>query len=278
MLPAGWYGFVLEDAAGCLIEMDSIVILQPDAPLSLLDVVLAPVLCSDSQEGAIDITITGGTPPYDFIWSNGSFEEDPSGLSAGIYTCVVADSLSCVLELPPIELLAPPPLDIDSLIVGAHPDQSDGQIFVQASGGVPPYAYHWSTGDTTALLEMLPAGFYSLTLTDAHDCTLEQILEVPLLTSTADVSEDFFFGLSPNPSEGELQLHWSATGHLRALRWQLYDLSGRLLYETPLPAKAGMLRLNLSQQKVEGLSKGAYLWQFGTESGEVLARGLLLLE
>ncbi|HHJ51020.1 MAG TPA: hypothetical protein ENJ88_09000, partial [Phaeodactylibacter sp.] len=164
MLPAGWYGFVLEDAAGCLIETDSIAILQPDAPLSLLDVALTPVLCSDSQDGAIDITISGGTPPYDFIWSNGSFEEDPSGLSAGIYTCVVADSLSCVLELPPLELSAPPPLDIDSLITGAHPDQSDGEILVQASGGVSPYSYLWSTGDTTALLEMLPAGFYGLTL------------------------------------------------------------------------------------------------------------------
>ncbi len=273
MLPAGWYGFALQDAAGCLIEEDSIEIQQPEAPLSLVGYLFENPLCSDSEEGSIDVTIAGGTPPYDYIWSNGSFEEDPSMLSAGVYTCVVADSLSCLLELSPIELVAPPPLDIDSLITGAHPDEQDGQISVTAGGGVPPYQYHWSTGDTTSLIEMLPAGFYGLTLTDAHNCTLEQILEVPLLTSAFFISEDVYFGLSPNPTAGHVQLHWSAKRLLKPLHWQLYDLHGRLLEEQFMSEKEGMLSLELSH-----LPKGVYLWKLSLNTAEVLGYGKLVVE
>ncbi len=271
MLPAGWYGFTLSDGAGCVIQQDSVQIDQPDAPLMLTSVDVVHPRCSNSQDGSIDVTIGGGTPPYDFIWSNGSFEEDPDMLAAGVYTAVVADSQSCLLEIPEIELLAPPPLDLDSLINGAHPNASDGAILLTAQGGVPPYDYLWETGDTTAFLDMLPAGFYAFTLTDAHGCTLEQVFEVPLLTSSATAFSDFVLGLSPNPCPGYCELFWSL-GDFSAYWWQLRDLQGRLWSELPLENAEGRSLLSLSH-----LPKGMYIWTLTDGQGRHLMFGKIVL-
>lgn len=50
---------------------------------------------SASSDGSIDITVTGGTPPYSFAWSNGSTDEDPRNLAKGDYTVTITDSNGC---------------------------------------------------------------------------------------------------------------------------------------------------------------------------------------
>lgn len=271
MLPAGWYGFVLTDAVGCVLTLDSFYLWQPEQAISLLDYTVTNPLCAGSNEGAIDITVEGGTPPYDFIWSNGTFLEDPLMLAAGSYYCIIVDSLSCVFQTPDIVLSAPPPLVIDSLIQGAHPGQANGQILVMPQGGVPPYSYLWDTGDTTALLEMLPAGIYELTCTDAHGCSVVQSFEVPLLTSWSSVDTGLFFGLSPNPTRGFCRLSYLGNEN-STLHWQLYDLQGRLRFETLLRESAENQILSLGH-----LPKGIYFWKLKSEKGLVLKAGKLIL-
>ncbi len=55
----------------------------------------------------------------------------------------------------------------------------DGSITdLVITGGTEPYYYLWSNGETTREITGLPAGFYTLTVTDYHGCTAEMTFEV----------------------------------------------------------------------------------------------------
>ncbi len=139
-----------------------------------------PVSCYDFADGAIDLTVSGGTAPYTFVWSNGETTKDISNLPADVYTVWVRDSLGCTDSLS-IQITQPDPIQItldavtDVLVIG----ESTGSIEVSLGGGTPGYTYVWTNeaGDIVGTDEDLynqPAGEYTLTVTDANGC--EEIL------------------------------------------------------------------------------------------------------
>ncbi len=97
-LEAGNYFVTVTDNSGCIVQ-DSFVINEPPV-LFISDANITNSTNSNSMDGAIDITVDGGTGSYTFEWFlNGmaiSNDEDPSGLAPGIYTCVVTDQNDCV--------------------------------------------------------------------------------------------------------------------------------------------------------------------------------------
>ena len=62
-------------------------------------------------DGAIDITVTGGTGVYTYDWSNGESTEDLSGLCAGIYSVIVEDENFCSIGIE-VEILGPDTLEV----------------------------------------------------------------------------------------------------------------------------------------------------------------------
>ncbi|MCX6279154.1 MAG: T9SS type A sorting domain-containing protein, partial [Bacteroidetes bacterium] len=91
-LIAGTYYVTVTDHNGCA-GTDTGTVVQP-SPI-FLQAVPVDVICYGYSEGSINLTVTGGTPSYNFLWSNGNTTEDISGLATGTYTVTVTDSKSC---------------------------------------------------------------------------------------------------------------------------------------------------------------------------------------
>ncbi|MEA3444127.1 MAG: LamG-like jellyroll fold domain-containing protein, partial [Bacteroidota bacterium] len=91
-LTAGNYAVTITDANFCTIN-ENYSIFEPDT--ISLNAVVSDETCTGCSDGAIDLTICGGTPPYSNVWGNGESTEDISNLAAGTYAVTVTDANGC---------------------------------------------------------------------------------------------------------------------------------------------------------------------------------------
>lgn len=122
------------------------------------------------DDGAIDISVTGGQPPFRYFWSNGEVSEDVQNLKAGTYTIRLVYAGAGVAETEiTVEEPAPNPLELDFQVQDVSTyASSDGSIQLTVSGGVPPYTYAWSNGANGPILKELLPGEYTVTVTDSN--------------------------------------------------------------------------------------------------------------
>ncbi len=195
-LTAGSWTVTVTDANGCTIATTA-TITQPAALTA--SAVGTPALCNGACDGTANLTVSGGTAAYSYVWSNGFTSEDLTGLCANTYNVTVTDAQGCtanasVTITQPVILTAAITSSSDVTIFGA----SDGSATVAGSNGTPPYSYDWSpngfTGDGTATYSGLPVGTYTVTITDANGCTatasvtINEPGAIVLTTTTVDVS------------------------------------------------------------------------------------------
>ncbi|MEM9325263.1 MAG: PKD domain-containing protein [Bacteroidota bacterium] len=168
------------NGGGCpAIARDTIEVLGT-TPLNVEGVVF-DVTCAGDNTGAIDLMVTGGTPPYSFDWDFTPFNiQNVWGLSAGTYEVTVTDTLNqsvtesfVVSEPEAIEVIA----NIDSVTC---PGNTDGAIDLSISGGTEPFTYLWAGDVTTEDRANLMEGDYSILITDANGCELDTTITVPL--------------------------------------------------------------------------------------------------
>ena len=171
-ITAGTYTVTVTDANGCT-SVKTITVAQPAAALTLSET-HQDLSCFSQAQGAIDLTVNGGTTPYSFNWSNGLMQEDLSGLPAGSYTVTVTDNNGCTETITVIVTQPPGELNVLATLdhVNCHAG-SDGNISVTLSMGTPPYGILWSTGATTSSITNLTSGLYTVSVSDANGCNLE---------------------------------------------------------------------------------------------------------
>ncbi|MFH1320500.1 MAG: T9SS type A sorting domain-containing protein [Bacteroidota bacterium] len=166
-LAAGSYSVTIVDANGCITN-NSTVISEP--PTVSATITGTDVSCSGGNNASADLTVTGGTAPYTYFWSNGAVTEDVSGLAAGTYTVLVTDSNGCSSS-GAVTITQLPAMGLSFTIQDVSAcGSSDATATISVSGGTPPYKYLWSNGDTTASATALPSGIHYVTVTDANLC------------------------------------------------------------------------------------------------------------
>ncbi|MEO0582723.1 MAG: T9SS type B sorting domain-containing protein [Bacteroidota bacterium] len=168
-LQAETYFVEVTDANGCRL-LDTLVVDQPDELTST--VIQTDILCFGESTGALDITMEGGTKPYAFQWTSGSFTEDLANVPAGTYELQLTDGQGCAFSQSFILTQPEEPLSIQANVTDATcAGGRDGAIDYEANGGTSPYNYLWSNSSSEENQFDLTAGTYDVLLTDANGCT-----------------------------------------------------------------------------------------------------------
>ncbi len=194
-LAPGTYCVTVTDANGCVISLCE-TITQPDA-LAITGIVAHP-LCYGDMNGSIDISVTGGTLPYTYTWSNFEVSEDLLNLGHGTYCVTVTDANGCMIEecftlIQPDELM----VDITTIVHVDCYGNGNGSIDISVYGGTQAYTFAWSDGKVSEDIANLGPGTYTVTVTDANGCTATnyaEVIEPPLLTLTGSVTNIICYG------------------------------------------------------------------------------------
>lgn len=168
-LTSGSYLITTIDAVGC--RKDTTVnISDSNGPIAGVSS-QKNISCNGKSDGNVKVTVTGGTAPYTFSWTNGSTSDSISNVVAGNYTLTVIDASNCktfvtaTINEPSVQM---------SFIISEQIKcygLCDGTATVFATGGTSPYTYKWNTGATTTGISNLCPGVYELTTEDANKCT-----------------------------------------------------------------------------------------------------------
>jgi hypothetical protein len=170
-LAPGTYTVTVGDENGCQ-AVRSVTVNSFDCTLSPVFTV-SNVNCFGQNNGTATVGINGGTAPFAYAWSNGNNTATAVNLAAGTYEVQITDDNGCqttgtVTVTQPANALA---ANITSVTNTICPNETTGAVSVEVAGGTQGYTYNWSNGATTANLANVPAGSYTLVVTDANGCT-----------------------------------------------------------------------------------------------------------
>ena len=230
-LSAGTYTVTITDLNGC-IEIDSAAVGQASEILFNMSV-NSNNLCFGDSTGSVSASYSGGTPPYTFVWSEGSFGAGPAStinnLPAGTYTITVTDILGCTAE-DSIAVVEPPAIQIlvDNFANPACNGDLNGFIDLNVSGGTPALSFNWDPAGNTEDLFGIGAGTYTLTVTDGNGCTAvfdTTLVDPPLLTFVFDSivnascngGNDGFLRVQSSGGTGAYSYNWAPAGNTQSI-------------------------------------------------------------
>ncbi|MBK8564215.1 MAG: SprB repeat-containing protein [Saprospiraceae bacterium] len=218
-LTAGTYTVTVTDARSCTTTA-SAVVSQP-AAISFTNTKV-DVACNGASTGSINLTPSGGTPAYTFLWSNGATTEDIASLAAGAYTVTATDMRGCTgstsITITQNTALAVSATKTDVTCNGA----TTGTINLTISGGTSPYTYNWGGGITTQNRTNLATGNYTVTVTGVGGCTATTLVSINQNTviaisgtvqnATCNASSTGTITLNVNGGTGSYTYAWSGAG------------------------------------------------------------------
>ncbi|MEX0812927.1 MAG: gliding motility-associated C-terminal domain-containing protein [Chitinophagales bacterium] len=235
-LVARTYTLLLTDDNGCTLN-EVIDITEPATPLDITYGTV-DVNCHGGDDGIISVNVSGGTSPYTYYWSNSSSivlsatGPNLQGMKADTFRVIVTDTLGCIDSADiaitePAQALSATASTKNVLCKGSN----EGEISLSVSGGTTPYSYNWSNGENTATIDSLTSGQYSVTITDANNCTLTDsynITEPNMLRAETTVKDVACKG----DASGELKVYVTGGTEPYSYNWSngettfdLFDLS-----------------------------------------------------
>lgn len=229
-LSPGIYTATISDGTPCFI-VRTFTIVEPQLLVASANTT-NPTDCTNASTGVVDLIVSGGTPPFTYSWSNGATTEDLNNLVAGNYAVVITDLNGCTVSAQ-YNLIRPEPLKID---ITTQTDfncdlREVTQNFVaQASGGVPPYHYQWSSGIVSgANGEIMTTdlnGTVILTVIDNLGCTHNYTVNVDNIEIGAisfETNSTGFVSFGTYSIEDPIQFTSNITGDFESVYWDFGD-------------------------------------------------------
>lgn len=175
-----------------------------------------PANCQNN--GSATVTVSGGTQPYSYNWSpSGGTNATASNLVAGTYTVTVTDATGCTISGTAI-VGNTSNLNVNVTTVADSCPSPSGAAMSSVTGGTPPYSYSWAPGgQTTPSITNVPSGNYTLTVTDAGGCIINQALFIPQNNNAAQVN---IASVAPVSCGGWVQLQATANTSPVTFSWQ----------------------------------------------------------
>ncbi|WP_207492535.1 SdrD B-like domain-containing protein [Aridibaculum aurantiacum] len=176
-----YYVKVKDKETGCEVTSDAVELTDASkmvVTLSSPEVNGYNVLCTNGNNGSIELKVTGGKGAYSYTWNNGATTANLTNVVAGKYTVVVKDESQCpaqasiVLKEPKNGLLVEP------TVKAVDCNNPSGSVALRVTGGAAPYTYTWSNGATSQNLDKVAAGNYTVTVKDAVGCEVSKTIQV----------------------------------------------------------------------------------------------------
>ncbi|MBW8050117.1 MAG: T9SS type A sorting domain-containing protein [Cytophagales bacterium] len=306
-LVPGTYSVTVIDSNGCTVS-DAVTI-SGFATITV-SFTTTGALCNGQCDGSATVTASGGTPPYTYLWSDGQTDSTAANLCAGTYNIIVTDANACEAT-GSVNVSEPAPLTLTMTTFDATCGNSDGIAIVSASGGIAPYEYSWSSGDTTETDSALAAGINYVIVTDTNGCIAYGVAAISNTTPTITLNSVVNLNCSAD-ADGSIDISVSGGLLPYTFLWSnggtTEDISGLIggIYEVTVADSTGCIAtqsitvsapapLTLSVTEVDASCNGSdgsatvnvsggtppysYFWStFGTDSSQSgLAAGIYLV-
>ena len=166
-LCSGMYTVTLMDKNGCVLDT-SVSIAEP--PAMVFTKTSTPTTCG-ALNGTASASVTGAAGPYTYLWNTFSTGTSLLNVASGTYTLTATDSKGCK-DTVHVTIANIAPELVSTASTGkllCHGDVN-GSLSVNTSGAGAPYTYFWSTNQSTASINNLGAGTFTVTVTDKNGC------------------------------------------------------------------------------------------------------------
>ncbi len=261
-LSAGAYSVVITDGAGCSVTANTSITV--DANFVSFDVVKENISCAGENDGMIDLTVLTGTAPYTFLWDNGMTTEDISGLAAGSYMMTITDANGCAASSN-ILINSPDILEVNLNTINVS-DNNNGMVMANPVGGTSPFTYLWSNNVTTQMNSNLTPGMYSVTVTDANQCTAVNSTIVEDITSVETIETLTNLEVYPNPTRSLINIEATFTT-FEVVEIHLMNVVGQNVWTKNVDGNSLIETI-----EVTAFPAGTYLLKIGTDTGQVIEK------
>jgi hypothetical protein len=246
-LEAGFYNVIVTDLNECHANK-GIELTQPD-PI-IVTATHSNVTCTGADDGQIAPTVSGGSVPYNYLWSNGETSMVASDLPPGNYGLRVTDYYNCKDSSLSVVITEPDEITIVSQVSDSN------TITVTAEGGTPPLVYTLNGGSPQATGEFvdLPNDTYTVEVDDANNCG--PVVSQEFVINIIAIEEQGYSTLQifPNPSGGKFNLIIEASAG--EIELDVLDITGVVVRNMKITSVSDK---TVTEIDLSGFPKGIYL-------------------
>jgi len=228
------------------------------------------VTCGSSNVTA-SVSVSGGTAPYTYVWSNMEFTATVTNLQPGTtYYVSITDANGCRDSLS-VNIIQSYPVTTSTTVNNESCNgASDGSATIQVNSGTAPYIYQWSDGQTTQVASGLAPGTYTVVVTDANGCMTDTQVTVESFVNTINLENLTIFELYPNPSDGQfiINVQFSVT---ETANLSIFSELGQQVYNYTNTQNSFTQNIDISQH-----AAGTYFVMVSTDKGRAIKKVLLL--